>query len=102
MSIATELAQREMNVWEAARRPAPPQEYEPVYQKWEEALPQFLNGRNEASLGHLAEIESLLAAGNILGAYRAHCDMIRESFEQLPPLQQKKLWEDCQPKSHSN
>ena len=102
MSVATELAQREMDVLEAARRAAPPQEYEPVYQKWEEALPPFLNGRMDASLGHLAEIESLLAADNILGAHRAHYEMIRESFEQLPPLQQKKFWEDCQPNSRSN
>ena len=102
MPTATELAQREQDVLQAQRRAAPPQEYGLLYKKWEDAGIRHLTDIPESMVNRGVEIESLVVAGNYPEARKAHYDMIRDSFEQLTPLQQKKFLGDCRPKRPTN
>ena len=96
MSIASELAQREKEVWEAARRAAPPQEYEPLYKKWEEVYRVYLLELANAVLNDAATIETLSLAGTVSEIRQALSEMTKRLVKEIAPALQKRVFDEVQ------
>lgn len=102
MSIAAELAKREKEVLQAARRAAPPQEYGPLYKKWEEVYRIYQIELANSVLDHAVKIETLSVAGTVSEIRQAHSEMTQRLIKEIAPAQQKRIFDEIQAERLSN